>query len=1157
MSDFLTFLVIGLGAGGAYALAGQGIVLVYRGSGVINFSQGGSAVVAAGIFFELRSKQGWPGWLAAVIALGVCAVVGLAIHYLVMRPLRRASPLTRVIGTLGVLVVLQQIANLQWSTIGQFVAPFLPTGTLRFSEHVAVGWDRMTVFGLAAVLTVVLTLLYKLTDFGRSTTAVAENELTALSLGYSADKIAAINWMLGSVLAGVSGILLLQIISQMAPVSIVLAMIPGLAAALVGRFSSFGLTFLGGIVIGIAEAELLRFVHAPGWPTAAPFLIVIAVLVVRGRALPLRGHVLERLPSVGLGLLRPRLIGTGCAVAGLSLLVLSKSWQDAVATSMIAAIVILSVVVVTGYAGQISLAQYALAGFGALIASRLADAAHVPFLLAAGIGVLATIPLGLAVALPALRVRGVNLAVVTVGLALAIQKLVLSNPDYTGGPIRGTLVPEPKLFGWSIFSVEHPGRYTLVVLAAFALLAVMVGNLRRGPAGRRLLAVRANERAAAALGISVIGAKLYAFGLASAIAAVGGIFVAFRFPAVQFDVFDVFVSIYVVLWAVIGGVGYLMGAVLGGLNAPGGIGQFVLSQFFAVQDYVLLIGGILLLLIVIFMPNGQAAQTVSDLRKLLARLRRPLRMPLAVPLPHVETHTVTPTVLEATGLSVAFGGVVALDGVDLRVEPGQVTGLIGPNGAGKTTLIDVLAGNTRPRTGRVTLDGAVIDRWSVARRAARRTGSFLSITRALRGHDRRREPARSGRRSRARRLCEQPLASGAALVVTNGGCGDSRARPRGGSRADAIGAALRPAAHGGDRAGAGGGALRAPARRARRRTRRTGDRRAGPRHPHPGRRLGRRGAARRARRGTGHLGVRSDPRLGLRASPGLGDAGGHRRQPGGHRGVPGDAAHGGARRHTARGRRAARRSRRRSTAPRAVGVTVLLAARGLSGGYAGLAAVRDLDLEVHPGELVALIGPNGAGKTTTLMTLAGALPPIAGTVIWNGAPTRAPLFRRSRDGLGLIPETRSVIMGLSAMDNLRLGGGSPERALELFPELEPHLRRKAGLLSGGQQQILTLARALSRRPKCLLADELSLGLAPLVVDRLLAAVRRAVDDGVGVVIVEQHASKALEIADRAYVLGRGRVQLEGRAAELASRVHELEQTYLGGPTLERSTGGLT
>ena len=234
----------------------------------------------------------------------------------------------------------------------------------------------------------------------------------------------------------------------------------------------------------------------------------------------------------------------------------------------------------------------------------------------------------------------------------------------------------------------------------------------------------------------------------------------------------------------------------------------------------------------------------------------------------------------------------------------------------------------------------------------------------------------------------------------------------------------------------------------------------------------------------------------------------------------------------------------------------LLAAEMLSAGYDVHPVVRDLSLDVHGGEVVALLGPNGAGKTTTIMTLAGALPAIGGIVRVMGAPTRAPLHRRARRGVALVTEERSVLMGLSVSENLRLGRADIPRALDLFPELTPLMRRPCGLLSGGEQQMVTLARALARRPRMLLVDELSLGLAPLVVRRLLGAVRQAADEeGIGVLLVEQHVRQALKIIDRGYVLQRGRVVVSGTAAEISERIADVEQSYLVGrsQTAQRPT----
>ena len=227
----------------------------------------------------------------------------------------------------------------------------------------------------------------------------------------------------------------------------------------------------------------------------------------------------------------------------------------------------------------------------------------------------------------------------------------------------------------------------------------------------------------------------------------------------------------------------------------------------------------------------------------------------------------------------------------------------------------------------------------------------------------------------------------------------------------------------------------------------------------------------------------------------------------------------------------------------------LIEAAGVSTGYGKMAVVRDLDLRVDSGEVVALIGSNGAGKTTTLLTLAGELTPMEGEIRFLGEPTRSPMHARCRNGLGYVSEERSVIMGMSVSENLKLAGVAPSAACEYFPALEEIMGRRAGLCSGGEQQMLSLARALGREPKVLLADELSLGLAPIIVDRLLKAVRAAADErGVGVLLVEQHVRQALRIADRVYVMERGRIVLSGTSDEVSGQLDRIESAYLAGGT---------
>ena len=223
--------------------------------------------------------------------------------------------------------------------------------------------------------------------------------------------------------------------------------------------------------------------------------------------------------------------------------------------------------------------------------------------------------------------------------------------------------------------------------------------------------------------------------------------------------------------------------------------------------------------------------------------------------------------------------------------------------------------------------------------------------------------------------------------------------------------------------------------------------------------------------------------------------------------------------------------------------TPILQAEGLFAGYGDLAAVRDLDLAVGAGEIVALLGPNGAGKTTTLKTLAGALPAIRGTVRWNGEVVTSALHRRVRKGMGFIPEERSVIGKLSVRDNLSLGRGSVEAALDIFPQLRPLLRRPGALLSGGEQQMLTLARCLASKPSIMLVDELSLGLAPIVVKSLLSMLRTAaMENGTAVLMVEQQVQRALSVADRWYLLRHGAVSGTGVAA--STSVSDLADAYV-------------
>jgi branched-chain amino acid transport system ATP-binding protein len=227
----------------------------------------------------------------------------------------------------------------------------------------------------------------------------------------------------------------------------------------------------------------------------------------------------------------------------------------------------------------------------------------------------------------------------------------------------------------------------------------------------------------------------------------------------------------------------------------------------------------------------------------------------------------------------------------------------------------------------------------------------------------------------------------------------------------------------------------------------------------------------------------------------------------------------------------------------------LVKLEGLVAGYGEVSIVREVDLEVNKGEVVALLGPNGAGKTTTILTMAGELAPLGGVVRCLDLEANASLHARTRAGLALVTDAHAVFMRMTVAENFRVFRTTADSVLAIFPELASHLDRRVALLSGGQQQMLALGLALSRRPALILADELSVGLAPIIVDRLFSVLRGAADDGAGVLVVEQHVHKALAIADRVYVMDRGRIAISGAAVDLRERVDEIQASYLtGAPT---------
>ncbi|MCK9895535.1 ATP-binding cassette domain-containing protein [Frankia sp. AgB32] len=825
MNDVMGFALLSLGSGALYALVAAGVVVIARGAGVLNMAQGAMVAWSAYAFHGLHGPWGLPLGPAAVLAVASTVAIGVLFHFLVMRPLREATALLRLMATLGLLIILQSALTLMFAGAVRTSPTVLPTGTVElFGEPVGV--DVFVRLGAVAVLVAGLWAVLRLTTLGLAATAATENPRAAQTFGWSVDAVATTAWGAGAGLAGLGGVLLAPLQNPLSAANLLLLIVPGLAVALVARFHSLPGVLLGGLVLGIIEVETQSELVAqhPFWrgiDRAVPLAVIVFYLAIRGRGLPERGHLTERHPVLGSGRVHPRaLVITVAATLAAIWWVLPHDWVDALDANALWALIILSVVVLVGFTGQLSLAQLAFSGIAALIAGRLVAVHGWPLEAAMALGVAGTAAVGLLFALPALRTRGLQLAVVTLGLGAAVDALLFqrgyhSPPPASAGSLgklfgdlaspEGTVVGRQHFLGVSMDTVTDPRGFATVSVLAFVLVALAVANLRRGRAGRRLIAVRTNERAAAALGISVVGAKLYAFALSAAIAGFGGVLYAFYLYGGRGNIdygdgtFAPFSSILLIAYGVVGGVGWVSGAFAGATMAAGALttrlgaavggwlGRLgvllrlvaaavagllglagatalvngvpaasglrpagrrgalaarwlpwvvaavaaVLAAVFGgglrhwlanLDRYVPLIGGVVLVVVLSRSGGGMApenARTAGQLydrfvpraadrrrRADTVRLDRVLGL---VPAAGLAARGVRPATLSVWGLTVRFGAVTVVRGVDLRVEPGQVVGMIGPNGAGKTTVIDAITGYTPASVSSMTLGGVRLD----------------------------------------------------------------------------------------------------------------------------------------------------------------------------------------------------------------------------------------------------------------------------------------------------------------------------------------------------------------------------------------------------------------------------------------------------------------
>jgi ABC-type branched-subunit amino acid transport system ATPase component/ABC-type branched-subunit amino acid transport system permease subunit len=747
LDQHAVFLLLGLANGAVFAALALALVVTYRSSGVLNFATGAIALLSAYVYAFFRQGafillipglphsidlgRPMPFIAAVALTLLIDGVIGLLLYISTFRPLRASSPVAKAVASLGVMVVFTGVIIQRVGTAPVAVNPIFST-TVWLLGSIRVPSDRVWFAATVVAITVVVTVGYRFTRFGLHTRAAAETEKGAYVSRISPDRIAAANWVISAIVAGLAGILIAPI-TPLVPYSYTLFIVPALAAAIVGGFDNVGLAVGAGLAIGMLQSELtyLRTQHtwlpSSGLAELVPLLLILVVLVVRAKPLPSRGEIvrtaLARVP-------RPENLttstGVGLAVGVVAIYALHGPWRTALVTTFIFAIIALSMVVITGMTGQVSLAQLTLAGAAAFLLSPLATDWGVPFPLSPILAALGATVIGIVVGLPALRIRGLPVAIVTLSLAVALQAVWFQNADLVG--TSGKLIKPPTLFGINLGpgsgSAYPRPQFCLMILVVLAIVAIGVALLRRGRLGSSMLAVRANERSAAASGINVVATKILAFGIAAFIAGIGGSMYGYRLGTVTWDSFDVLLGLGLFATVFIAGMTSISGGLVAGVIAAGGLVYYATSQWFSLNvAWYQILTGIALVVSVIRYPDG----IVGTVHRAIDRLRAHRVSTIDITLSPAAAAPPAPTpgptrradvALAVRDLNVRYGGVVAVEGASFEVPRGAIVGLIGPNGAGKTTMIDAISGFCR-YGGSVRLDGASIDGLAPYRRVRR------------------------------------------------------------------------------------------------------------------------------------------------------------------------------------------------------------------------------------------------------------------------------------------------------------------------------------------------------------------------------------------------------------------------------------------------------
>ena len=726
MQNFLPFIVIGITIGSVYGLAGTGLVLTYKTSGIFNFAYGSLSALSVFVFYFLHNQHGLPWPYAALICLFVLAPIeGLGLE-LLARVLEPVSATLKVVATVGILLIVVGVGTLWYGSANVDFPAFLNTNTVRFLG-VNVGWDQITVIIISVVATGALYYFFRFVRLGVAMRGVVDNPDLVSMTGENPIAVRRWAWIIGMMFASMAGLLLAPSLSLDALI-ITMLVVQAFGAAAIGYFSSLPLTFVGGLVIGIAGALATKYAVSVSWltglPAGLPFIILFIVLVVTPKArlaerrvvatlavrkswyAPRRMRLLAGAVVLVLFFFVPQLVGTDLSV-----------WSNA----LVDVILFLSLGLLVRTSGQISLCHLAFAAIGAASFGHFTTSFHFPWLAALVLAGLVAVPVGAIVAIPAIRLSGVFLALATFGFGILLEQMFYTTGIMFGPTTSGIAAPRPNItiWGWHLYT-DKGFYYVLLIFVVATVIGLQA--IQRGRMGRLLSGLADSPVALETHGATTTVMKVLVFCISAGLAAVAGALLSSLFHygvGSNFASFNSLTLVALLVIVVIGDPWYGILAAIAYAVVPGYITVANISV------YLSIIFGVSAAL---FALQANRAPTVPKvLRDALDRLggRRPalamsdagVRQVVAeavasetssaradrevaagAPAPVPDTAG-----LKVLGLAVHFGGVRAVQDVTLDAPMGRITGLIGPNGAGKTTTFNACSGLVRPTAGRIIL----------------------------------------------------------------------------------------------------------------------------------------------------------------------------------------------------------------------------------------------------------------------------------------------------------------------------------------------------------------------------------------------------------------------------------------------------------------------